>query len=89
MPTLRPVKIIAASAIAALGLAAGLALAPHAQESGTIVGVCGGDRFLFRVYDDGAVHFLDLKAAKTVEGIAGWTPLPIDHNRRSNTSPSR
>ena len=89
MPTRRSVKIIAASAVASLGLAAGLALAPLAQESRSVVGVCGGDRFLFRVYDDGSVHFLDLKSSRTVEGIAGWTPLAIDRNRRSNTSPAR
>ena len=70
-------------------LAAGLALSPTAQDSRSIIGVSGGDLYLFRVYDNGDVQFLDLKSAKTAKGIAGWTPLAIDNTRESRSSPSR
>ena len=89
MPTHRHARIITASVIGALGLAAGLALSPAAQDSRRVTGVSGGDRYLFRVYDNGDVQSLDLKSAKTAKGIAGWTPLAIDNTRESKWSPSR
>lgn len=71
------------------GLVTGLAMGPGGQADRTVVGVSGGDRYIFRVYDDNTVDFLDLQSAKTTQGIADWTMVAIDEGRLSRRHPAR
>ncbi len=48
-----------------------------------IIGVAGGDNYLYRVYDDGSVDFLQVNSQiKSVRGIPGWQPIQIDPDLR-------
>jgi len=50
------------------------------QASGKkIIGVSGGDSYIYRVYDDGSIDFIQAdNQIKTVRGIPNWQEIPID-----------
>ncbi len=52
------------------------------QNSGKkIIGVSGGDSYIYRVYDDGSIDFIQAdNQIKTVRGIPNWAEIPIDRS---------
>lgn len=71
-------RVIAGSLACGLG---GLILGAtgQPQPSATVIGVSGGDDFIYRVWSDGAVDRLDVRGrVKTARGIATWGRIKID-----------
>lgn len=66
-----------ALAIGAGALALGLL---GMQDTGKkIVGVSGGDSYIYRVYDDGTIDFIQAdNQVKSPKGIPNWQRIPID-----------
>lgn len=62
--------------------AAGLALGVFGFQNSAgkkIVGVSGGDSYIYRVYDDGSIDFIQAdNQIKTAKGIPDWQAIPID-----------
>jgi len=52
------------------------------QNSGKkIIGVSGGDSYIYRVYDDGSIDFIQAdNQIKSVRGIPNWQEIPIDRS---------
>lgn len=52
------------------------------QNSGKkIIGVSGGDSYIYRIYDDGSIDFIQAdNQIKTVRGIPNWQEIPIDRS---------
>lgn len=49
------------------------------QPNATVIGVSGGDSFIYRVWSDGAVDRLDVSGrVKSARGIATWGRIRID-----------
>lgn len=45
-----------------------------------VIGVSGGDSYIYRVYDDGSIDYIQAdNQNKSPKGIPGWQPIPIDH----------
>ncbi|MBX3378661.1 MAG: hypothetical protein KF805_01080 [Phycisphaeraceae bacterium] len=65
----------------AIAMGAGaLALCLIGQAQGRkIIGVSGGDSYIYRVYDDGSIDFIQAdNQVKSPRGIPNWQPIPID-----------
>ncbi len=46
-----------------------------------VIGVCGGDNYIYRVYDDGSVDFLSPGGSvRSARGVPPWAELAIDPN---------
>ncbi|MBX3389427.1 MAG: hypothetical protein KF691_08225 [Phycisphaeraceae bacterium] len=44
-----------------------------------VIGVSGGDSYIYRVYDDGSIDFIQAdNQVKSAKGIPGWQAIPID-----------
>jgi hypothetical protein len=67
--------------------AAGVGAAFGAGQGGRVVGVAANEKFVFRVYADGSVEYLELGSTRTSAGIADWTRLSIDRGRRATNRP--
>jgi hypothetical protein len=71
-------RVIAGCLACGLG---GLVLGATGQPrpSATVIGVSGGDSYIYRVWSDGAVDRLDVRGqVKTARGIATWGRIKID-----------
>ena len=79
-PTPRSLWKTAALCLCAVA-ASGLLLAAAQPAGPRVIGVCGGDKVIYRVYDDGRVDYLVTERAPSSSvGSADWARLPIDPN---------
>ncbi|MGH7242022.1 MAG: hypothetical protein ACREJD_01220 [Phycisphaerales bacterium] len=68
------------TAIAAVagGLAIGVA-GLQSEPAKKVVGVSGGDSYIYRVYEDGSIDFIQAdNQIKSPRGIPNWQQIPID-----------
>lgn len=68
----------------ALLVGAGVLVGMAAQQGPKVIGVCGGDNRIYRVYDNGNVEMIGVggNEPRTASGVAGWVAIPIDPNLR-------
>jgi len=67
----------------AIAVGAGaIALCLVGQTAGKkIIGVSGGDSYIYRIYDDGSIDFIQAdNQIKSPRGIPNWQEIPIDRS---------
>jgi len=67
----------------AIAIGAGaLALCLVGQTAGRkVIGVSGGDSYIYRIYDDGTIDFIQAdNQIKSPRGIPNWQEIPIDRS---------
>lgn len=67
--------------LAAVGIVAMAGL--QAPTPKRLVGISGGDSYIYRVYDDGSIDFIQAdNQIKSSKGIPTWQSIAIDENLR-------
>lgn len=86
----REVKMWRLGAVAACAVAGFVALgglnAQNGQGAKKVIGVSGGDTYIYRVYDDGSIDFIQADGSiKSPKGIPNWVAIPIDPDLKRQT----
>ncbi|MBS0189314.1 MAG: hypothetical protein JSS51_14715 [Planctomycetes bacterium] len=73
------VKFWRRSAVTMGAAATVLALGAWNADPKKVIGVSGGDNYIYRVYDDGSIDFIQAdNQVRSARGIPSWQPIPID-----------